>query len=603
MKRILLLCLFSLIMNPAVQARKLKYSASQFGIVPDQGTDMGPAFRKALDAIRSAQKAGDCAVLVLDKGCYDFYPEGAVRKELYVSNHDQDNPKSIAVLVDGMHDVTIDGSGADIMCHGTMIPVVIQNSRRITLKDLHIDFRTPHIGQAEIVKITPQGTVLKTAPWMNARVSPDGRLQHFCDEGHGAQWVCTPQAAIAFDKETRHIVYRTSDVVLWPQKARQTGPDTFLMEGWHNERLGVGNILALRDWSRPTPGIFLAGNKDTKIINTQVHYADGMALVAQLCENITLDRFCVSLRGADDPRYFTSQADATHFSGCKGSIISRNGLYEHMMDDAINVHGTYVKVLERINDTTLRCAYQHGQSWGFDWGYAGDQVSIVRSRTMEKLDCGPLHVSSISNLQDGTDNLFGQKEMIIRFDHTLPAEVTPDGAYGIENLTWTPSVYFTHNTIRNNRARGSLFSTPRKVVCENNFFDHTSGTAILLCGDCNGWYETGACRDVLIRKNRFLNALTSPFQFTNAVISIYPEIPELDRQKEYFHGGPLAGNKYAIRITDNVFETFDNPLLYAKSVDGLLFRNNRVIRNNDYPAFHWITQPVTLERVTNYSDK
>ncbi|MBQ2073108.1 MAG: alpha-1,3-galactosidase B, partial [Bacteroidaceae bacterium] len=158
-------------------------------------------------------------------------------------------------------------------------------------------------------------------------------------------------------------------------------------------------------------------------------------------------------------------------------------------------------------------------------------------------------------------------------------------------------------TIRNNRARGSLFSTPRQVVCEKNFFDHTSGTAILLCGDCNGWYETGACRDVLIRKNRFLNALTSPFQFTNAVISIYPEIPELDRQKEYFHGGPLAGNKYAIRITDNVFETFDNPLLYAKSVDGLLFRNNRVIRNNDYPAFHWITQPVTLERVTNYSDK
>jgi hypothetical protein len=38
-------------------------------------------------------------------------------------------------------------------------------------------------------------------------------------------------------------------------------------------------------------------------------------------------------------------------------------------------------------------------------------------------------------------------------------------------------------------------------------------------------------------------------------------------------------------------------------VDGLLFRNNRVIHNNDYPAYHWITKPVTLEHVTNYSDK
>ena len=95
--------------NSAVQARKLQYSASQFGIVPNQGTDMGPALRKALEAIRTSQKAGDCAVLVLDKGCYDFYPDGAVKKELYISNHDQDNPKSIALLVDSMHDITIDG--------------------------------------------------------------------------------------------------------------------------------------------------------------------------------------------------------------------------------------------------------------------------------------------------------------------------------------------------------------------------------------------------------------------------------------------------------------------------------------------------------------
>ena len=130
--------------------------------------------------------------------------------------------------------------------------------------------------------------------------------------------------------------------------------------------------------------------------------------------------------------------------------------------------------------------------------------------------------------------------------------------------------------IRNNRARGSLFSTPKKTVVENNIFDHTSGTAILLCGDCNGWFETGACHDVLIRNNKFINALTNQFQFTNAVISIYPEIPDLKGQKKYFHGG--------IVIEDNEFETFDMPILYAKSVDGLVFRNNVIRQNHDYPA-------------------
>ena len=86
----------------------------------------------------------------------------------------------------------------------------------------------------------------------------------------------------------------------------------------------------------------------------------------------------------------------------------------------------------------------------------------------------------------------------------------------------------------------------------------------------------------MIRKNRFLNALTNQFQFTNAVISIYPEIPRINIQKGYFHGG----KRDAILIEDNVFETFDKPLIYAHSVDGITVRRNTVKRNNDFPAYH-----------------
>lgn len=121
----------------------------------------------------------------------------------------------------------------------------------------------------------------------------------------------------------------------------------------------------------------------------------------------------------------------------------------------------------------------------------------------------------------------GAREFLITFQEPVDQVINEQSGFGIENLTWTPEVLFSGNVIRNNRARGSLFSTPRKTIVENNLFDHTSGAAILLCGDCNGWFETGACRHVIIRKNRFVNALTNLFQFTNAVISIYPEIPDL----------------------------------------------------------------------------
>ena len=102
-----------------------------------------------------------------------------------------------------------------------------------------------------------------------------------------------------------------------------------------------------------------------------------------------------------------------------------------------------------------------------------------------------------------------QKQFRITFEKPVDPAISEVGTYGIENLEWTPEVYFADNVIRNNRARGSLFSTPKKTVVEKNVFDHTSGTAILLCGDCNGWFETGACHDVQIRNNKFINALTN----------------------------------------------------------------------------------------------
>lgn len=99
-----------------------------------------------------------------------------------------------------------------------------------------------------------------------------------------------------------------------------------------------------------------------------------MGLLAQLCENITLDEFSVCLRGDKDPRYFTTQADATHFSSCRGKIDSRNGLYEGMMDDAINVHGTYLKIKQHLDDHTVIARLRIRKHTDSEWGVNGDEV-------------------------------------------------------------------------------------------------------------------------------------------------------------------------------------------------------------------------------------
>ena len=578
----------SLVLSCTTLSAQKVYEISAFGLKANSSKNASPVLQKALAKIKAEYKEGEKVILRFPEGRYEFHEKGAAVREYYISNHDQTNPKKVGIALEDMKNLTLDGQGSEFVFHGRMLPVSLLRSENCLLKNFSIDFENPHIAQVKIVENDPQdGIVFEPAPWVDYRIAKDSIF-----EAYGEGWTMRHSWGIAFDGDTKHLVYNTSDIGCPTKGASEVAPRRIHAPGWKDARLVPGTVVAMRGWGRPTPGIFLSHDVNTTIENVKVHYAEGMGLLAQLCENITLEKFGVCLKGDADPRYFTTQADATHFSGCKGKIVSCNGLYEGMMDDAINVHGTYLKVVKRVDDCTLVGRYMHGQSWGFEWGCPGDEVQFIRSNTMELVGKQNKIISIRPYDKEQTE---GAREFLITFQEPVDQVINEQSGFGIENLTWTPEVLFSGNVIRNNRARGSLFSTPRKTIVENNLFDHTSGAAILLCGDCNGWFETGACRHVIIRKNRFVNALTNLFQFTNAVISIYPEIPDLKGQQQYFHGGPEGG----IVIEDNEFETFDAPILYAKAVDGLVFRNNTIKLNTEYKPFHPNRNRFWLERVTN----
>jgi uncharacterized protein (UPF0248 family) len=165
----------------------------------------------------------------------------------------------------------------------------------------------------------------------------------------------------------------------------------------------------------------------------------------------------------------------------------------------------------------------------------------------------------------------GMDEFELVFTEPLPASLKEGDV--LENMTWTPELEVRNCVIqRRHRARGMLITAPRRVVIENNEF-RTAGAAILIEGDAQYWYESGAVTDVLIRNNVFKDCMSSG-AWGEAPITITPSFRPQDEKAEPYHRN--------IRIEDNTFEVFDYRVLYARSVRGLLFSGNKIIRSNTF---------------------
>lgn len=172
MKKISILLCLAFILSP-LAARKVTFHMEQFGICPG-AENLSSKLEQALLNIRKQVDEGDKVVLKFDKGRYDFHAADAPKREYYVSNHDQDQPKLIGICLENWNNLTLDGRGADFIFHGRMLPLALVNSKNCTLKNFSIDFAKPHIAQVEVVNNDAEkGITFTVAPWVDYRILPD----------------------------------------------------------------------------------------------------------------------------------------------------------------------------------------------------------------------------------------------------------------------------------------------------------------------------------------------------------------------------------------------------------------------------------------------
>lgn len=544
-------------------------SITQFGYKPGSRENAVPFVAKAIALCKTKAHA----VLVFPKGRYDFWPQYCAEKLYYESNTDVIPLRTCPILIENANGLTLDCGGSDFIFHGRMQPFTIDGSNNILISNVNVDWDIPMTAQAQVLRVTDEYIDLQINAYESPYVVENDKLV-FVGEG----WKSPFWDAMEFEKESKFIVPRTGDEGCLGDgfsnyKATEIAKGLVRLTYAFKRKPAVGNYLVLRHSARDHAGTFIQNSSNVTIENMNLYQTAGLGILSQYSENLTFKNVnCVPNKAKN--RILSGHDDGLHFSNCKGKIIVEACSFAGLMDDPINVHGTSVQITEKLSSNKVMCKFMHEQSIGFTWAQPSDEIGFIENESM----------NTVAKAQVTLFKLLSPTAFELTFSSNIPDSITVGDA--LENLTWTPDVRISNSHFGSNRARGILVSTPGEVLIENNTFE-SSGSAILIPGDANGWFESGAVKNVTIRNNTFNDqCLTSMYQFCEGIISIDPEIPKMQA------GKPFHRN---ITIEQNTFHAFDYPVLYAKSTEGLIFSNNTIERSAKYAPYHNRKAMITLE--------
>ena len=512
----------------------IKY-INDFGIEPNSSDEAGEAFARAIDFCRAQN--GQSVVLKLKPGTYNFYAENAIKKVYYISNTSTnievpEKTKHIGVLFDGVKNITLDGCGSELVFHGKFTQIVFDRSENITVMNLMTDYSRPTMSEITAIK--------RTTRYCDFTVNEDSAYEvrdgFAVWTGRNFEYITGPTQIFDGEKTWRckDFGYRYAE-----QK------DGFLR--FYGEKTGVkvGQKLQIRDGIRDEVGMFAVHSKDITLIDVTAHYFHGMGFLGQFSENITLDRFN-TVPNKKKGRTNSCFADSIHISGCKGKLVIKDGEFDGTQDDILNVHGTHLKIVEINDKNTLTVRFCHGQTYGFEAFFAGDEVELVNENTLLAYQTNYVVSAELVN----------EYEMKLTLKDAIPDGVMIGNV--VENVTWQPEVEFIGNKIRNDPTRGVLLSSRKRTVVKNNEFYKTGMSAVLIADDARSWFESGHAYDVVIENNRFIEC-GEPTVFIN---------PESSKRVEdgYIHKN--------IRIENNEIVGSCKCFVSAKSVDGLTVCGN-----------------------------
>lgn len=547
--------------------------------------DCSQALEKVMDKIR---EHGGMATLLFPKGEYHFYKDHAPVRRVHTSNTDScANPdKYCGFLIENQENLTVDGDGSLFVFHGNMQAVTVLKSKNIVLKNFAWDFAVPTTVEMKVKERSLFSTVFDIPDSFQWEM--DGKDLLWYEEslldGHRYwQWKNQQKmyCVVGLDPDTGNCCRASITKGPFFAKRRITplSERRIKVSYWRPapKYHKPGQVIQMcQNMKRECAGAFIWECDKVRVENVAVHYMNGFGFLTQMSRDVVFDQ-CRFVPNPHTAKQCTSFADLIHVSGAAGKIEITGCEFCNAHDDPINIHGTFTRVVKRLDSKTLLLEYVHKQQGGFPQFHPGDQVVFYSRDTLESIGGSDEHLYTVDTCTNPSEDGNTDKTMTVRFTEELPRNIADslgiEKKYVAENVTYTPDVIIRGCKMYSIPTRGILCTTRGKVLIENNVFDGMTMASIFLSNDSGEWYESGPIRDMTIRRNTFyvLKALQKEWRDKGGVF-IHPvtkggKLPVWER--------PIHKN---ITIEDNVFYMEHDKAVKAESVENLVIRNNRIKR-------------------------
>lgn len=514
-----------------------------------------------------AARLASNACIKLENGEEHVLPSSCVKKFFYVSNNDSCEVCA-RYFGENAENIVIDGGGSKLVMHGRITPFVFSGCKNVTIKNFTVDYADLFYMQADVVGAESDVLRLDASCYKGKYRIEEGTLKVYgenfenrFDDG------CIMQE---FDRVTRAPAYNGATVLaqigdmenptiegclpisVFRISETERGFDLFKKD--IGKFINEGRTLVMSAEPRNASALLALDCENIRIENVTVKHSPAMGFIFQMCDNVSLRGIKIKLDD-DSEELCTALADAVHCINCGGKLELCDSVLENMMDDALNVHGSYLEV-SQASGRSFSVKIGHEQQRGFIPFIAGDKLVLHKGKTARIK--GEYTVERITLSSDGYSA-----------ELEIDAEAAEAGDVA-ENRERMPEVYVRGVRTGNNRPRGILVTTPKKALIEDCVF-YNSAQGVFVNGETEYWHESGSLTDLTVRRNKFENC---NYCYGEHAVEIRPQYDRTGGGK--FHSG--------IKIYDNEFLTFTGGAIAVSDSENIEVKGNKIIVTDAYPA-------------------